>query len=864
MEKKELYMGKCLKDLGEHFEIPSTIIGKNSIPQILISLKKLIRKAEEMKVHGDEEQSYILYMKFMNLLSKLQKFPDYKKNKHQISEMLGSNEVITSYMDVLESLSNSLKERYAKKYPPESNHLAESTKMNIDDEKVLKEISANPEVKEVVDCESLFTMMKDDKKLLILDCRPDDDYEQSKIIYKFTVHVPEDSLELGMTAEKIQNRLPNDSKVFWQFRTCRPYIIFVDWSSNRFNRNSPVWHLREILLGWDQELQELEKKPTMLLLEGGYEKWKTLYPMKCHNPQYSPPKAANDDAALIGDVEYPNLEDIQMKDSTLNKSLSSTSIPIVDRSIKPSAATGDPYKSPLELVEEREKIMNKSLQSEKELATLEANYKQVVTDKENNEDSSIQEQNYLFKIWELQAKQVDYKIEEKSIKEQLESSKEQIKDPQIMTKVMIAEQGIKEKEMERLKLFEERERNKKEREEALKLARERKPTFNDHKVPPKTQRKNELILTPKGLPNQVITPSIPSFDRSSKPMQVINRQPFNEEDFAPVYGRVERGLTGLKNLGNSCYMNSIIQCLSNTHKLMQYLLEETYEKHVNRNNKTKGSIVRTLAAVIKMLWSGECKHISSKQLKAVIGEQDHLFYGMDQQDSHEFLVMLIDWLQSDLQTIPVVHTAVELPPSEKAWQEYTKAKESFILRLFYGQIKSTVKCTVCSKESSTYDTFSNLSLELPPNNIDRCHIDECFNMYFHGEMVMGWNCPHCKAPRDAIKKLDISKLPPVLTIYVDFPLTDMNMMPYVARTEKNSGSNLQHIYRLYAVSNHYGSTESGHYTAYCRNYKQSTWYKFDDHTVSPLDRSEVKSSAAYILFYTSLPDNAPQIQNRWR
>jgi ubiquitin C-terminal hydrolase len=73
-----------------------------------------------------------------------------------------------------------------------------------------------------------------------------------------------------------------------------------------------------------------------------------------------------------------------------------------------------------------------------------------------------------------------------------------------------------------------------------------------------------------------------------------------------------------------------------------------------RSNKTKGHIVRTLAAVIRMLWSGECKHISSKHLKAVIGEQDSLFYGTDQQDSHEFLIMLIDWLQSDLQTIPVV------------------------------------------------------------------------------------------------------------------------------------------------------------------------------------------------------------------
>lgn len=76
--------------------------------------------------------------------------------------------------------------------------------------------------------------------------------------------------------------------------------------------------------------------------------------------------------------------------------------------------------------------------------------------------------------------------------------------------------------------------------------------------------------------------------------------------------------------------------------------------HFLRSNKTKGNVVRTLAAVINMLWNGECKYISSKNLKGVLGELDNLFYGTEQQDSHEFLIMLIDWLQSDLQTIPVV------------------------------------------------------------------------------------------------------------------------------------------------------------------------------------------------------------------
>lgn len=138
---------------------------------------------------------------------------------------------------------------------------------------------------------------------------------------------------------------------------------------------------------------------------------------------------------------------------------------------------------------------------------------------------------------------------------------------------------------------------------------------------------------------------------------------------------------------------------------------------------------------------------------------------------------------------------------------------------------------VCSKGRTNYETFSNLSLELPPDHLEHCDINDCLDLYFHGEIVKGWNCPHCKAPRDAIKKLDISKLPPVLVIhlkrfyadshtpfsyqkmnvYVDFPLTDLKLSPYVARTKKNSDS-CNHIYKLYAVSNHYGTMDSGHYT----------------------------------------------------
>lgn len=104
-------------------------------------------------------------------------------------------------------------------------------------------------------------------------------------------------------------------------------------------------------------------------------------------------------------------------------------------------------------------------------------------------------------------------------------------------------------------------------------------------------------------------------------------------------------------------------------------------------------------------------------------------------------------------------------PAEEEWHKFANGNESYIMKLFYGQIKSTVKCRECKMESATFEGFSNLSLELPEHG-NRCDITDCLNMYFYGENISGWNCPKCKQKRDAIKKLDISKLPPILVIHL--------------------------------------------------------------------------------------------------
>lgn len=498
---------------------------------VMISLKKIIDEAEKFRIQGDEESSYVLYMKYLSLMSLLQKMPDFRRQKDFVCKSLGSNEAITKYLNHVEVLQNSLKARYEAAYP---KMIEPATPVVAPVVEAVIEVASeeqSPAI-ETISCKTLKELIEGGEKLLIMDCRSQEHYAATGLEYQYTLNVPEEIIDLGMSASKIQGKLPNESRVYWEMRTKRKYIILLDWYSTLYNRNSAVWHLREILKEWDQEN---DKKPFIMLLEGGYDTFKMMYPMLCRNPHFVPPTESNFKVPAVGDIEYPNLADITMKDDSF-----SNSIPIVDRTMKANAVSAyENQKSQLELLNESSKLADQSIKAGEELLTLEREMNQITKNKENLDDSGKQEQTFMFKIWELNAKINDTDGELKSLKKQIDEVKPEVKDVTIMTKVKQVEMELAEKDRKRRMVQAEVEKNKRERDENLRIARSKKPNLDNMRTPPKVSRREELILSPKSLTtNEIVAPNAPLFDRSSKPVVLAPRQIFNKEDFAPVYGNV--------------------------------------------------------------------------------------------------------------------------------------------------------------------------------------------------------------------------------------------------------------------------------------------------------------------------------------
>ena len=326
-----------------------------------------------------------------------------------------------------------------------------------------------------------------------------------------------------------------------------------------------------------------------------------------------------------------------------------------------------------------------------------------------------------------------------------------------------------------------------------------------------------------------------------------------------------KGVSGLTNLGNTCFVNSCIQILYHTYELTEFC-EETEE-----NTSDDYLLLKEWLGLKEVLWSKKCVVSPNRFIHVLhnVSQKKNIsiFSDFSQNDSSEFLLFLLNTFHEGLPKIKA-HKKIKCKGIDEICQNYLESiikngEYSKIVELFYG-IKVSSLINERGVISVKPELFFVFHLPIPESNEPT--IEECFDLYMRDETLEGENGiinEKTKEKENVVKKTGIWDFPKILIVdFQRFKLYNFiarKKQNFVSYTEslnltkyligKNKGENYN--YELYGISNHSGNVNGGHYTSYIKNVNNK-WYSYNDTTVKEIPVNEIFSPKAYCLFYRKI------------
>lgn len=243
------------------------------------------------------------------------------------------------------------------------------------------------------------------------------------------------------------------------------------------------------------------------------------------------------------------------------------------------------------------------------------------------------------------------------------------------------------------------------------------------------------------------------------------------------------GLVGLRNLGNTCYFNSSLQCLSQTPLLTDIFFGSSWRACVGSKD---GEVARSYASTLAELWArgaaAGANAVAPTALRGAIGRRRDMFRGSDQQDAQELLASLLEELHDDLNrsakapAAPVPPFSRPLLPWDRdadpqraamAWAAAIARDSSIVTDCFQGLLRSTVRCAGCGAAEATFEVFWSLAVPIPPSEGSKQDValERALEAFFaEEELETARLCEACGRQEKATRKLDIWRPPQVLVL----------------------------------------------------------------------------------------------------